>query len=232
MADESTQQESGGNTYREEVERALEENTARLGGVWRRRDKDPQTIARELDISTKGFVFSYRTFIKAITDGTLPEAPTVAKQCAAAIRGFLRRHPTLSPETRLILQERADECERRVNDPARRATEEQKLERQTRTAEEKAVPGVYVYALPHYLRYPVEISENDETDDRTLLKVGMSERDAINRFRQQRGSTALPEPPVLLRIYVGANGMDIAEVERKIHSHLAWIMHEPSKQKP
>ena len=78
-----------------------------------------------------------------------------------------------------------------------------------------------MYALPHYLRYPIEISENDETDDRTYLKVGMSERDAIKRFRQQRGSTALPESPILLRIYVGSNGIDIAEVERKIHLHLS-----------
>lgn len=48
----------------------------------------------------------------------------------------------------------------------------------------------------------------------------MSERDAVKRFRQQRESTVLPEPPVLLRIYVALNGMDIAEVERKIHLHL------------
>ena len=224
MADELTQQEAGGNTYREEVERALGEDTTRLGDIWKRREQDPQMIARELNVSTWGFVFSYRTHIKAITDGTLPEAPTVANGCASALRGFLRRHPGLSSETRSKLQERVDECVGRANDPARRATEEQKLERRTRDAEEKAVPGVYVYALPHYLRYPIEISENDETDDRTLLKVGMSERDAINRFRQQRGITALPEAPVLLRIYVGPNGMDIAEVERTRASLLKFTV--------
>ena len=225
MADELTQQEAGGNTYREEVERALGEDTTRLGDVWRRKEKDAETIAKELKICTSGFVSTYRTQMRAITEGTLPSAPTVAKQCASALRGFAKRHQALSSESRSELQERVNECARRANDPAKWPTEEQKLERRTRAAEEKAVRGIYVYALPHYLRYPIEISENDETDDRTLLKVGMSERGAIQRFRQQRGSTALPEPPVLLRIYVGSKDMDMAEAERKIHDQLSAADH-------
>ena len=137
------------------------------------------------------------------------------------MRKFVKDHQErLSPTTVSLLQEKATECARRENDPVRREEEEQKLERQTSAAEKEEIPGIYVYALPHYLRYPIEISDNDETDNRTYLKVGMSERDAIKRFRQQRGSTALPEPPILLRIYVGSNGTDIAEVERKIHRHL------------
>lgn len=226
MADELTQQEDGGNTYREEVERALDEDTTRLGDVWRHREQDPQTIADELEILTWGFVYSYRAYIKAITDGTLPEAPTITRQCASTLRGFARRHQeSFSPETRLELQERANECDRLTNDPAKQAAEEQELERQTRAAEERGVPGIYVYALPHYLRFPIEISNNDKTDDRTYLKVGRSGRDAIERFRQQRRSTELPEPPILLRIYIDPNGRDIAEIEGKIHQHLEAADH-------
>ena len=97
-----------------------------------------------------------------------------------------------------------------------REVEKQKLEHQTSAAEKiEAVLGdirVRAAALS-------PLSSRDfvkrRNDDRTYLKVGMSENDAIKRFRQQRGSTALPEPPILLRIYVGSNGMDIAEVESR-----------------
>ena len=231
MAGDLTQEPGTGNTYREEFERALGEDTTRLGDVWERSEQDAGTIARELEVPTSGFVFSYRTYIKAIVDGTLPESPTLARQCASSIRGFLKRHAIFSPEGRSILQGRADECERRTNDPVRRATEEQEYERQTRTVENKGIRGIYVYTLPHYLRHPIEVSEGDETSDRTYLKVGMSESDVIRRFRQQRGSTELPEPPILLRIYVGSDDMDMREVEKIIHGHLIAADHSRNSER-
>lgn len=212
MAHESTQHEGGGNTYRGEIERTLDEDTTRLGDVWRLREQDADMIARELGVPTSGFVYPCRTNIKAIVDGILPESPTLARQCASAIRGFLRRHPGLSAETHSILQGRADQCDRRTNDPERQAKEEQKLEGRTGDAESKGVPGIYVYTLPHYLRHPIEVAENDTTDDRTYLKVGESERDARGRVRDQGRNTALPEPLILLRLYVGPENMNIKEV--------------------
>ena len=231
MANELTQPEAGGDSYREEVEGALNEDKTRLGKVWRSSQEGlrPEEIAEKLGYS-KAYIYHCKRYIKAIVeDGTLPDIRTVrqAQRCESALRNFVKHHQEerLSPATVAELEKRAAECARRAKDPAKRAEEEQKLERQTSAAEKEAVPGIYVYALPHYLRYPVESSEKDETDDRTYLKVGMSERDAIKRFRQQRGSTALPELPILLRIYEGSNGMDIAEVERKIHRHLAAADH-------
>jgi hypothetical protein len=53
-----------------------------------------------------------------------------------------------------------------------------------------------VYALPHYIRHPY-----DQASGRTLLKVGRSDSDVIVRFRSQTRTTALPEEPILLRIY-------------------------------
>ena len=202
MADELKPQGVGGDTYLEEVKGALDGDRTLLGEVWRldQKELDANKIAKELDAETTGFVYNYRRYIKAIVDeeDIPPNSPSMARQCASALRGFAKRHPgPLSTETRLKLQERADRCDLSAADPVKREEEEQKLERQTSAAEKEEVPGIYVYVLPHYLRYPIEISENDETDDRTYLKVGMSERDAIKRFRQQRGSTALPEPPIL-----------------------------------
>ena len=223
MANELTQPESGSDTYREEVERALSEDETRLGDVWKlsQKELDAEEITAELNVAYPGYAAVTLICIRAIREGVLPNFQSQLRRCDQVLRGFARRHQDiLSPATISLLQERAAECDHRANDPVKRTEEEQKLEHQTSAAEKEAMPGIYVYALPHYLRYPVETSENDETDDRTYLKVGMSENDAIRRFRQQRGSTALPESPILLRIYVGSNGMDIAEVERKIHRHL------------
>ena len=228
MADELNTPEAGGDTYREEVERALSEDETRLGEVWRlsREDLKPKEIAEKLNVASSEFVYNQRRNIKAIVEGILPDSPRPAEQCGSTLRGFINNHrASFSDATVSELQDRAKECARRANDPVRREVEKQKLERQTSAAEKAEISGIYVYALPHYLRYPVETSENDETDDRTYLKVGRSENDAIKRFQQQRGSTALPEPPILLRIYVGSNGIDIAEVERKIHRHLAAADH-------
>ena len=228
MADELTQPEAGGGTYLKEVERALDKDETRLGEVWRlsQQGVSEEEIAKELNVKTTGMVYGTRRYIKAIREDILHLPQSRLRRCENILRKFVKDHQEyLSPITVSLLQERATECARRANDPVRREEEEQKFERQTSDAEQEEVPGIYVYALPHYLRYSVETSENDETDDRTYLKVGMSERDAIKRFRQQRGSTALPEQPVLLRIYIGSNGMDIAEVERKIHRHLAAADH-------
>ncbi len=230
MADELTQLEA----YRTEVERALNEDKTRLGDVWKlsQQGLEPEKIAAELNVSTSGFVSSYKTYIKAIKDGNLPGAPWPAKHCTRAIRSFAKRHKaSLSPATHSELQNRADRCDLNAADSVKLKEEEQKLEHQTSVAEKEGVPGIYVYTLPHYLRHPVENSENDETDDRTYLKVGMSEKDAIKRFRQQQGSTALPESPILLRIYVGSNGIDIADVEKKVHRHLNAADHVKNSER-
>lgn len=233
MADELTQQEARDNTYIVEVERALGEDETRLGDVWRlsQAGLGAKDIAAKLNTSTSGFVFSYKTYIRAIKDGNLPDASTTAKQCASALKGFVKRHQEhLSPTTVSLLQKRADECTRRVNDPAKREEQEQKPEHQTSAAAGPRGPGIYVYTLPHYRNHPIKESNKGKTNDRTYLKVGMSENDAIKRFRQQARSTELPEPPILLRIYADSEGVDLAKVEKKIHKHLENVGHFSNKK--
>lgn len=76
-----------------------------------------------------------------------------------------------------------------------------------------------MYALPHYLRYPL-----DPDTGRTLLKVGRSDSDVMKRFQEQTRTTALPEEPVLLRIYT-TEGADTAEAEGRFHRTLAAFDH-------
>ena len=82
----------------------------------------------------------------------------------------------------------------------------------TLAAESTHGPGIYVYTLPHYLRHPY-----DPATGRTLLKVGHSGVDAHYRAKSQGRLTALPEDPILLRIYPVAES---AKAERDFHTWL------------
>ena len=218
--------------YQEEVFRALDrdnENKKRIGQVWKlsKEGMDAGEIADELDVSTEGFVHNYRRYIGAIIEGTLPTSPTLARQCRSALRGFLKRHPNFTSNTRERIENLIEACDDILSDLEKQRAEDQDLERKTSEGEKEEVAGIYVYTLPHYLRYPVEIYDNDETDNRTYLKIGMSKNDVIKRFRQQQTSTVLPEPPVLLRVYKALDGTDVSEeeLERKIHQHLVAADH-------
>jgi hypothetical protein len=83
-------------------------------------------------------------------------------------------------------------------------------------------PGSTVLALPHYLRYPF-----DPDTGRTLMKVGKSDSDVIVRFRNQTRTTALPEEPILLRIY-RTEAQDGARVENSFHRLLEAADHNRS----
>jgi hypothetical protein len=85
------------------------------------------------------------------------------------------------------------------------------------------VTGIYVYALPHYLRHPY-----DEESNRTLLKVGRSDRSVMRRFREQTRTTALPEEPVLLRIYP-SSPEEAVKAERHFHELLEAADHARSR---
>ena len=96
-------------------------------------------------------------------------------------------------------------------------------------AEQYLTPGIYVYTYPHYYRHPVVQGKDDETDNRTYLKIGMSEKDAFRRVMQQ--TTGMPERPRLLQIWVVENDSDLREIEKKIQDHLRTIGHGGHQRK-
>lgn len=79
-----------------------------------------------------------------------------------------------------------------------------------------------MYALPHYLRYPY-----DPKSGHTLLKVGRSDRDVIERLRSQTRTTAIPEEPILLRIYT-SDVRELNDIERSMHRLLVAADHARS----
>ena len=210
-------------SYRQEIERALENDPQRIGDVWRlmsKLDGQAEAIREELGLRTVSTINSSQGAIKTLLECSRhTDAPTLALQRARMLRSFARRHDQLSPQTRSRLQDLAREHERVAEDEDALAHEADSIER--RDALRSKTPGIYVYTLPHYLRFPVSGADSNESNPRTYLKVGMSRVDAKGRIQQQV-TTALPEPPLVLRRYVLGEGKkaDYGEIEKRMHRHL------------
>lgn len=196
-----------------EVERLLEQDDSVLGRYWayEQRGLTPQAMAEEEGTATTGWVSIYRGLVRVLRDGEVPVAPTVAQGAARRVRAWLKKKD-LSPELRRDLEAQEALIESRAGDKAAQAEEVLEAVEATRAAEASGVPGIYVYTLPHYLRHPY-----DDDTGRTLLKVGHSSVDAFYRAGSQGRLTALPEDPVLLRIYPTDSS---AHAERTFH---AWL---------
>lgn len=200
---------------RGEIEKALESDESVLGEVYRgvRGGLSDEQLRLQRGAENTNFVWNYKRTIKALLEGDLPSAPSVASQTASRFRKLLKT-VQFSPATRQRLEQRLAILDSRVGDPDAQAAEERQALAATKTAEEHAGAGIYVYTLPHYLRYPY-----DPEREHTLLKVGHSGNSVIQRFRAQRRETVLPEEPVLLRVYP-LEGENSAEVERRFHDLL------------
>lgn len=195
----------------DELRAFLLEDESRLGDVYRgkQQGQSPDAIAASLGIATYTFVYTYQKMIDAILVRELPTAPTMAEQVARRYRAILKKE--WSADVRSRLQEDLARLEKSAADLEAKEDEDIEAKKLTEEAESRDTNGIYVYAFPHYFRYPV-----DPDSGRTLLKVGHSTRDAILRMREQARTTAVPEEPVLLRIYpTGERGS--ADVEADFH---------------
>lgn len=210
---------------RAEIEELLRNDTSRIGEIFNRLalGHDPEQIRVEFGLERTTFVWSYERMIRALLEGDLPTAPTVAQGVARKFRSILK-NARLSDDARLVLSSNLVVLEERASDETSREQETVAALNATERAESEAISGIYVYALPHYLRYPY-----DKDSGRTLLKVGRSDRDVIERFRSQTRTTALPEEPVLLRLYPVGGGAPSGDVERTFHRLLEAADHERSK---
>lgn len=203
-----------------EIVRFLEQDDSRLGQVYRLLEKglSSQEIADELDVATSGFVWGAARQVRALLEGDLPTAPTVARRNARKFRS-VQKSGVWSQAAVHYLEHQTQELERRINDDSAREAEVKRAKDETEKAEARNEVGVYVYSLPHYLLHPYEPESG-----RTLMKVGFSESDVIRRFRDQTRTTALPEEPVLLRIYRIKDGESV-EAEKTFHRLLEAADH-------
>jgi hypothetical protein len=219
MTDDLTMAESSDPTPaasydREAAVRAiLDADDSLMGRVYRfeRDGKTPQEIADAEGNQGPAFVYNYRLQINSIISGDVPESAWAARSVAAKLRRWLKTLD-LSPQLRVDLQKFEAMVRLRAEDPEAEAEEVTKAVENTEKAERVGQPGIYVYTLPHYLKHPV-----DEETGRTLLKVGHSAKDAHYRAESAKRLTALPEDPILLRIYPA---QESAAREKEFH---AWL---------
>jgi len=217
------------NPERAVLEACLAADSTNLGGVWRQ----AQITGEDLDairaavspVQPETYFRKYLAFLRFLLHDDASQIDGHEREAGTQVHRFIARHrAALSRELVIELSARADRALERIESP------EARIQARARLAniERIAVPGIYVYALPHYLLHPVSPSGDDVEADRTLLKVGMSDRDTMRRFRQQQRSTELPEDPELLRVYVG--DLDTyAVVERQIHELLRAADHRQAR---
>ncbi len=216
--------------YLKEVNNALARDETLLGRVWKHTypvEKSPDEISKELDKATSGFVYNYRRYLGAMLNGEIPDKPTLAKQTERALRSFQKRHRgVLSNGTEQELKLREEKCASIANNPEEVERENADIEiesiRRIGEFEKANVPGIYLYTYPRYLSAPIEPS-NDDSTMRTFMKIGISEKNARERIRQQ--TTGMPEPPKIIEIWVVNNDDDVKLLESKIKHHLNTIGH-------
>lgn len=208
---------------RAELTAILSADETRLGQVFGLLDagRSAEEIQHEFGLENPNFVWNYRRLISALLEGDLPTAPTVAVNAARRFRALLKQAP-LTPDARKVLEHNLAVLEVRAASEEGREEESAEARAATTAVEQEAPTGIYVYALPHYLLHPY-----DPDSGRTLLKVGRSDRDVIERFRSQTRTTALPEEPVLLRVY-RTKGEASTQVEREFHELLEAADHARS----
>ena len=221
--------------YREEIDKALDGYDFKLGQVWSLlKDELPdEKIAEDVDLAKPHNVYLYRIAIEIIRqERSVPDSPSSAQRYARNIRKFLKNcKDQLSEPVREELERLEEECSRRASDQKAIAEQSGEMERETRKQESSGRPGIYVYTLPHYYYCPIEPSNDDDLNDRTYFKVGQSERDAEKRVKNQ-STTALPEPPLVLRIYSPKeNNGDTPKIEKKLHKILRAANHKQNREK-
>lgn len=146
----------------------------------------------------------------------------MALQVARRLRTLLKL-PDLPAQLRNDWTLLEQELSSKAQDPDLVQAELDKTTKATIEAESEGKPGIYVYTLPHYLRYPF-----DPDTGKTLLKVGHSSTDVLYRVDHQKRFTALPEDPILLRIYPAKKSV---AVENRFHLWLKKADHRGPRTK-
>ena len=213
-----------------EIRSALEATTDQLGQVYRLIEAGA-TTNRELveggGGANQGAAANTRVAVRLLTDGIMPSAPSIARQCIGRIRTLMRRN-TLSLDTSQYLNDIIAALDELTFNDVAQAQEAEELEDRSRVLEATigSLPGIYVYSLPSFLRVPQKVDP-----ERYWFKVGKSERSADQRIREQQRQTGLPEDYVTLRVYLPPDGVSLHDAERMFHDTLNDVGHVRSSGK-
>ena len=203
----------------------LEIDESLFGTIYRKK-KDGvsnEEIQKAQGAAYPNFIWNYQRYIRALLEGDIPTGLSLMSEVSVLFRKLLRSD-TFSEVTKSYLQAGLHEIDVRKSDTKLQIRTQNQVAKASTELERKSTSGVYVYSLMHYLTYPY-----DPESGRTLMKVGMSDRDVIRRFKEQIRTTALPEEPILLRIYEASEAQSsLTEIEKTFHSLLEAADHDRS----
>jgi hypothetical protein len=209
----------------EDLTRFLEQDATLMGEVFRKkRDNVPNDeIQKAQGASYPNFIWNYQRHIRSLLEGDIAKKISILNETAVHFRRALK-FEGISNETRDYLNRGLQEIEERKSDSSLVAKTANEALKSSEALEKTYTPGIYVYTLMHYKNHPYE-----PVTGRTLYKVGKSDRDVIKRFREQIRTTALPEEPVLFRIYEPTNGQtELGTIEKSFHALLEAADHDRS----
>ena len=213
----------------EEIQRALRDNDGNLGVVFRLIESgrtSPSEMVTEGGLANSGHASNLIRYIKTILEGEIPTSPSRSEAAGRTIGGLIRTFE-FSAESRLYLQDLRTELDEYATNASALQIENAQLEKQSEKLATVAeqTGGVYVYSFPVYIKTPAKTDP-----DRYWLKVGMTERIVEMRIADQTRSTAMPEDPLILRVYRSAS-LSNSDLERKFHRILQSAGHNRTEAK-
>lgn len=198
-----------------EVEALLSTDDAREGQLWRWYRDGRSEAEWQVAKSVKTAPTNARHTIAALTYGVVPTGPSYAEVDARVIRRWLNSK-TMSNDLRGVPSAQLSLLDEVAKGPRSAGTSGPRQSTRPAAPQTPPTAGVYVYGLPWILAHP------DPETNRTLLKVGHSSVDIFNRVASQSRTTALPEDPMLLRVYPCDES---ARAEAQFHDRLTRAGH-------
>jgi hypothetical protein len=214
-----------------EINTALQENSGGLGKVARAIADgvtSPTAMANLGAGANAGAASNLARVVRYIQEAVPPKAPSVAASTGRSIGGLLRDNPDLSPQAVEYLQALRQLADSIEKDDEAVSGEQTRLQEASEELSKKVerLGGVYVYTFPTYLKVPAKYDP-----ERFWLKIGQTGRVVEKRVSDQLRSTAMPEDPVILRVYTDPKGeaigseVDYAALEKKFHKLLMSAGH-------
>ena len=220
-----------GHEVMSELNQALQASTGVLGKVARAMAEgvtSPTELAGMGAGANSGHSGNLARVVRYVQDGIPPTAPSRAAKARRSIGGLLRDNPGLSAQAVEYLQSLREQVDSIEKDDDARAGEATQLSKASEELTQKVekLGGVYVYTFPTYLMVPAKIDP-----ERFWLKIGQTGRVVEKRVSDQLRSTAMPEDPVILRVYTDPQGeavgsdVDYGALEKKFHKLLMSAGH-------
>lgn len=167
--------------------------------------------------ANSGAVGINKQILDAILRRRIPSSSNIATYAYRAINRLEKLGGPLSPELTTYLSGLVIDLKAKSLDENAIKESLQEAEKESRSLEkllERISNAIYVYSYPTYLR-----AGTAEDPDLYWFKIGFTDSEVGNRILSQARQTAMPEDPVIVRVY-HKPGTSAQELETKFHKTL------------